>query len=103
MKNLYVVIYFGQDPDLASTNECWADYDFSTEEEARSFFMEEPEYYFNSSTSHIVLGGPEGTDLWEVRKNPGFKPGSDDSWRQEQAMQAGMAFGCEGYNDYMGF
>lgn len=27
----------------------------------------------------------------------------DDDWRQEQAMQAGMAFGCDGYNDYMGY
>jgi hypothetical protein len=27
----------------------------------------------------------------------------DDEWRREQAMQAGMAFGCDGYNDEMGY
>ncbi len=28
---------------------------------------------------------------------------NDDDWREEMAMQAGMAFGCQGYNDVMGW
>jgi len=31
------------------------------------------------------------------------EPDTDDSWRQERAMQAGMAFGVQGYNDVMGY
>jgi hypothetical protein len=31
------------------------------------------------------------------------EPDTDDSWRQERAMQAGMAFGVQGYNDAMGY
>lgn len=27
----------------------------------------------------------------------------DKEWQQERAMQAGMAFGCQGYNDAMGY
>ena len=27
----------------------------------------------------------------------------DRIWEQERATQAGMAFGCQGYNDYMGY
>ena len=27
----------------------------------------------------------------------------DAAWRQEIAMEAGMAFGCQGYNDAMGY
>lgn len=27
----------------------------------------------------------------------------DDDWTRERAMQAGMAFGCDGYNDEMGW
>ena len=30
-------------------------------------------------------------------------PESDDYWRCEAAMQAGMAFGAQGYNDHMGW
>lgn len=30
-------------------------------------------------------------------------PDTADDWRREQAMQAGMAFGCQGYNDAMGY
>lgn len=28
---------------------------------------------------------------------------SDDDWRREMAMEAGMAFGCDAYNDAMGW
>lgn len=27
----------------------------------------------------------------------------DDNWRHEMAMEAGMAFGCDGYNSVMGW
>lgn len=48
---------------------------------------------------------------WEFVRNtygklPGFywqSDNRDDDWRREQAMQAGMAFGCDGYNDAMGY
>lgn len=48
---------------------------------------------------------------WEfVREKFGKYPGfswegdeRDDDWKREQAMQAGMAHGCQGYNDVMGY
>lgn len=34
----------------------------------------------------------------------GYEEDDDDSdWKREQAMHAGMAFGCNGYNDFWGY
>lgn len=32
-----------------------------------------------------------------------ISPQPDHAWRNEIAMQAGMGFGCQGYNDAMGY
>lgn len=53
----------------------------------------------------IVWEGPKETITRQLR--PGFvakpRPASYDADRAEGAMMAGMAFGCQGYNDYMGY
>lgn len=57
--------------------------------------------FCDSGTAYIELDGP---GVNRVRKNPGYRPESDtDDWQREQAMQAGMAFGCQGYNDMMSY
>jgi hypothetical protein len=46
----------------------------------------------------------DGPDIYECRQVvAGARAPADDDWRRESAMQAGMAFGCAGYNDYMGY
>lgn len=53
----------------------------------------------SNGISHVEIDGP---DINKVRKNPDYvsQPETECS---EGAMQAGMAFGCQGYNDYMGW
>lgn len=50
---------------------------------------------------HLIFD--DGTE--EFRRNPRYRPQVDDdsAERCERAMQAGMAFGCAGYNDEMGW
>lgn len=45
-------------------------------------------------------GVPQGKRCLRNIKVP---KGCDDDWKREQAMQNGMAFGCQGYNDTMGY
>jgi hypothetical protein len=56
--------------------------------------------------TRVVEVNADGVDVVErlqIRKNPDHRPTRDDqaAWRREAAMQAGMAFGCDGYNDVM--
>ena len=49
----------------------------------------------------------EGPGVWRDAANPSPRSArreeDDAEWRRERAMQAGMAFGCDGYNDEMGY
>ena len=88
----YVVLFHCADPD-EDLDACVDSKEFSNEKEA----LEK----FNASVSdneitHIELDGP---GIYKIRKNPDYAPEIDT----EGAMQAGMAFGCQGYNDYMGW
>ena len=60
--------------------------------------------YF-SDVPFVELDGPGG--VYEVKQRPGVKLRAkrdhDADWKRERAMQAGMAFGCQGYNDEMGY
>jgi len=52
-----------------------------------------------------VILHSEGDMLHEAQI-PGerkVEPDDDSDWKREQAMEAGMAFGCDGYNDVMGY
>ncbi len=94
-----------KDEDTCSTGD-----DFATLEEARAVY-DKPESHFEgmktgyySHTPYVMLDGP---DVHEVRKRPGIKeynPAQDDREAQREfAMQQGMAFGCDGYNEAMGY
>lgn len=56
---------------------------------------------FYSKEPYIWLSGPGISLIRQI--GPERKPKSDVAWRQEIAMEAGMAFGCDGYNDAMGY
>lgn len=91
--------------------------DFDSPEEAVKFFSgtfpQHIEYVeieiIDSQLS--IMGIEVEIDLEEVlgieciRKNPNFSPSKDDfsDEKRETAMQAGMAGGCEAFNDIMGW
>ena len=97
----YRVDHWGSHPDLEN-DDCFTGDDFEALEEAKASKFYARGHY---SVQYIVLDGP---DIHEVRKNPNYSAKAcrfDDSSleRSERAMQAGMAFGCQGYNEEMGY
>lgn len=112
---IYSVNLWGSDPD-SGNDDCWTGYDFATLEEAQAVFNAPdpvkamsllPEasadfytYHFRDTT-HVELDGSDVHAVRQVRK--ARKSSRDDSWQREAAFQAGMAFGCDGYNDVMGW
>ncbi len=106
MKN-YTVCLYGSHP-ADENDDCHTGERYATLDEARAVF-ENPWGTFNaasncSCTMYFELDGP---GVNELRKNPDYKPRSrrddDSDWKSEQAMQAGMAYGMDGYNDAMGY
>lgn len=101
---LYTVLYFGSHPDL-DNDDCWQGFDFDSKDKAIEAYHVNPS---DPSVRYIEIDGLEDSELeslkiTRVRKNPlGKARMNDDEWKREAAMQAGMAFGCEGYNDYYG-
>lgn len=100
---MFTVEYWGSDPD-EKNDDCWTGYDFASIDEARAKFAAEPDAYYYSDTAFIVLDGP---GVHEQRKHPGFRPNSDRAhdaeWQREIAMEAGMLYGVDAYNDEMGY
>lgn len=103
----FSVLLFGSHPDK-DNDDCWTGTEFATEAEAREALANPwkhfNEVYYSSDTEYFVLDGVGLKDI-ECYKNPDFKPKKrrDDEWQREAAHQAGMAFGCQGYNDMMGY
>jgi len=100
----YTVNLWDTHPDDGE-DTCAIGADFATEAEARACVANLrgtfPRSYKDSPW--VQLDGP---GVHEVTRNPDAvarEPEGDDEWRREQAMQAGMAFGCEGYNEAMGY
>lgn len=96
----WAVTQWGSHPDEGN-DDCWTGEDFNTEAEARACVER---YLVNRSVQFVMLEGPR--DEREVTRNKSAKvvrDDGDDEWRRENAMQAGMAFGCDGYNDAMGY
>jgi hypothetical protein len=94
----FSVLYWGSHPE-AGNDDCHTGKDFATLEEAMACFTQDA---FGSCVAYIELDGP---GVYEVRKNPKYIATKDDDseWKREIAMQAGMNFGCDGYNDAMGY
>jgi len=94
----YAVNHWGSHPD-AGNDDCYSGSNYVTIQDAMVAFMAECN---DRNVAYIQLDGPGYNG---ERKNPNYSPTPDDDseWRSEMAMQAGMAFGCDGYNDIMGY
>lgn len=117
----YSVSYWGSHPDH-DNDDCWTGADFETFEEALAAFQANPSTVIPRSLNHLSLDLEaafvqiDGDDpileerlsklgLGLVRANPLYskRHAKGDDWDRERAMQAGMAFGCQGYNEAMGY
>jgi hypothetical protein len=106
MSKPFSVSHWGSHPD-EENDDCFTGEDFDSLEEAIEAFHADPG---DSSVKYIELDGLEDSELSKhgissrYRKNPNYRKTRDDDsdWKRENAMQAGMAFGCDGYNEAMG-
>lgn len=121
----YTVLLWSVDPDVDGNDPDMGE-DFATREEAlacyralvmfpttghaeRSPASAEMASNYRGVWSHVMIDGP---DAHEVTAQPDRRALKryrrelaidDESARYEHAMQTGMAFGCDGYNDAMGY
>lgn len=95
-RGAYSVNEWGSHPDEGN-DDCWRGDDFATLDEARAAFAKYPA---DPSTLFVELDGP---DVNEVRRVADRRAAlrTDTEWQREVATQAGMALGCDGYNDAM--
>jgi hypothetical protein len=114
-KTVFSVNLWGSHPD-ANNDDCWIGDEFATIEAARAAYdnfrahFETPNFSI-ADCAYVELargdrcGGTLTVETIAVKRNPNFVPlaTSDDDWRREMAMEAGMAFGVQGYNDMMGY
>lgn len=107
MSKPFSVSLWGSDPALEN-DDCWTGDEFDTLAEAEAYFADPfanatPRFvqYHRSCTEFIELDGP---GVHRLRRNEGFRPssGRQDDWAQESRMQAAMAHGVQGWNDYEG-
>jgi len=95
----YSILHWGSHPDQ-DNDDCYTGSDFATKEEALLDFAVNA----GCEIEYIEIDGP---DIHEIRKNPNYSKREvrldDPTWRNERAMQAGMAGGCEAYNEEMGY
>jgi hypothetical protein len=100
----YSVTLWGSDPEFEN-DDCWTGEDFATLAEAEAAFTDPdsafPSYRGDRDVVFIELDGPYAHKSRRLR--PDRKSPTRDDWKREAAMQAGMAFGCDGYNDEMGY
>lgn len=122
----FSVTLCGRHPHAEDFDDAHTGEEYATLEEARAIFdapnpiealsrgNADPERfisYYQGCTPYVWLLGPEdevpGGE--QIREMPGAQKmlkrlaADDGEWRREQAMQAGMAFGCQGYNEAMGY
>lgn len=113
----YTVTLWGSNPDETDNDDCWTGDDFLTREAALECYRAVVMFPEDGLAEHMGRGGwafvmIDGPDVHDVSANPD-QPSvrrrarelarEDREWRSERAMQAGMAFGCDGYNDEMGW
>jgi hypothetical protein len=111
----YSVEYWGSHPD-DDNDDCHTGSDHDTIEEARAAFLGPLPTFCEGVTAYVWLvenhENQEGDrricvtvveDRYVKRTKPRRSEDDDREWQREQAHQAGMAFGCQGYNDAMGW
>lgn len=96
----YSVNFWGSKP--GENDNCWTGLDYATKEDALVGFADEG-LALKYGGVWVELDGP---DIHKERRST-LKTKSarelDREWQREMAMHAGMAFGCDGYNDMMGY
>lgn len=112
----FSVTFWGSNPDETDNDDCWTGTDFGTEAEAREYLAAalggRIPSYCGDSAAYVMLDGPGAHTVAPV---PAYHaPGAAEkrarrearearAERSEYATQAGMSFGCDGYNDAMGY
>lgn len=91
---MYSVNYWESHPDC-DNDDCSMGFDFDNKDEALAKYHETP----SALTAYVEITGP---DVHEIRQNPNYRtePDDYDDWHREQRMQAAMAFGVLGWNDW---
>lgn len=101
---MYAINLWGSDPNLEN-DDCHTGIDVASLAEAedivKNIWTHFNKGYYGSSTAFFEIDGP---GYYKLIPNPNYRPSKDydSDWRRENAMQNGMAFGCEGYNEVMG-
>lgn len=106
----YSVNLWGSKP--GTNDDCWTGADYATLAEARAAY-DHPEtisdYVARSIAGAtgelwLMLDGPDSHDERQLRKaNRRAQVRERAAERHERAMEAGMAGGCDAYNDAMGW
>lgn len=120
----FSVILCGRHPHDKDFDDAWTGEDYATLAEARavfdaadpfvSFEQNRPVGYYRNCTPYVWLLGPEDQvpggeeirtmpDAQQILDRQKYEKAFDREWAREQALEAGMAFGCDGYNDAMGY
>lgn len=115
----FTVTLWGSNPDETDNDDCWTGDDFATRDEAIAAYREVVMFPDDSqlakvcgprgSWEYVMIDGPETHEVTQNPDQPSCRrqrrelKRSDAEWQHERAMQAGMAFGCDGYNDEQGF
>lgn len=105
----FSVTLWGSHPD-AGNDDAWTGDDFDNYFDA---FYAATHWRQHFARQHVqsvafveLTGSDELGDVYQLIANPDFvadRADDDSDWRSERAMQAGMAFGVDGWNDEMGF
>jgi len=105
----YSVCIWQTNPELEN-DDCSTGRDYATREEAEAVYQAadpavamgcRPGYF--TSEEWVEIDGPGINMARQFRTVKRKRQDSDDEWRREMAMEAGMAFGCQGYNEVMGY
>jgi hypothetical protein len=89
-----------------SNDDCWVGVEFATLAEARHAAdnWREISRFDMSTTTHVQIDGPGVHEVLKVAEPRIDRRADDDrAWQREIAMEAGMGFGVNAYNDAMGW
>ena len=107
----YSVTLWGSNPDETDNDDCWTGEDFATREEALLAYQSLYKWPLHGLADHCPewqFAMVDGPDVHDVMANPDERTArrwrreltrDDRDWQRERAMEAGMLYGVEAYND----
>lgn len=100
---MYFVNTWGSHPDEGN-DDCWSGEEFDSLEEAIYCFNNPGDYFTRGARGRFIeLDGPDVYDVREDLPLNDLTMDDEDDWEREYAMQQGMCFGCQGYNEARGW